>query len=310
MRASIPFENRPDLWALFLRLGLGTLFVIGGSNKLSQLLDPSRETAIVTAYTSPHGYINQFFDDYLFSGRFGDWLDPWTFLTALSTFELAAGVALIAGILVRPLALVFAFMMWSFVFALPVVTAPGVTVTVDTFTAPAMLVQIRDIALSGMMFVLFNLGSGAFSIQHRVLGPGNDQRVVDWNSLGLLLRLSIAAPLLVGGAFAGLSGIQTFGAPGWVLFLVGILLASGTAVRVMGAVVAGLMVFYVGQKLNLDNSAIANLNGFKREVPFLAAGVVLFFAGGGSKFVAFDYVMRKWATRPLKSAATAEKIPT
>lgn len=83
MRFSIPTHNRPDVWALVLRVGLGCLFVIGGWNKLSKLMDPEREAALVGANMSPHGYINQFFADYLFTGQFGDWLTPWIFLTTL-----------------------------------------------------------------------------------------------------------------------------------------------------------------------------------------------------------------------------------
>ncbi len=210
MRISMPAYNRPEIWALVLRVGLGCVFVIGGWFKLSKLLSAEHQAAIVAKYMSPHGYINQFFAEYLFTGRFGDWLTPWTFLTALSTFELLAGLALVAGFLVRPLSLIFAFMMWSFIFALPVATAPGMAITVDTFTTPAMLVQSRDIALSGMMFVVFNLGSGAFSVDEKLFGPSPHTQTTDWNSLGLLLRLSIAVPFLVGGAFAGLPAINTF----------------------------------------------------------------------------------------------------
>jgi uncharacterized membrane protein YphA (DoxX/SURF4 family) len=88
-------------------VGIGLVFVIGGWNKLSQLIDPAREAAIVAAYTRPHGYINVFFTDYLFSGAFGEWLTPWSFLTLLSTFELVSGLALITGLLVRSLALIW-----------------------------------------------------------------------------------------------------------------------------------------------------------------------------------------------------------
>lgn len=305
MRISMPNLDRPDLWALVLRVGLGCVFVIGGWNKLSQLIDPQREAALVGTYMSPHGYINQFFADYLFTGRFGDWLTPWVFLTTLSTFELTAGLALIAGLLARPLALVFGFMLWSFVFALPVATAPGIAVTVDTFTAPAMLVQIRDIALSGMMFVLFNLGAGALSADGKLFGTSAERQTPDWNSLGLLLRLSIAAPMLVGGAFAGLPGIQSFATPGLILLAAGALLASGTAVRLVGIAVAAVMIYYIGHKVNVDASLIANLNGFKRELAFLAAGAVLAVAGGGHKFTVAALGKKRW-TRPFRKVAAAE----
>lgn len=294
MRISMPAYNRPEIWALVLRVGLGCVFIIGGWFKLSKLLSAEHQAAIVAKYMSPHGYINQFFADYLFTGQFGDWLTPWFFLSALSTFELLAGLALVAGFLVRPLSLIFAFMMWSFVFALPVATAPGMTITVDTFTTPAMLVQSRDIALSGMMFVLFNLGPGAYSADEKLFGPYPDAQTTNWDNLGLLLRLSIAVPFLVGGAFAGLPAIKTFGTAGWILLPIGILLASGLAVRPVGIAVAAIMVYYIGSKISLEASLVINLNAFKREVAFLAAGAVLAIAGGGHKFTLTSLKPKSW----------------
>jgi|OM-RGC.v1.029007504 hypothetical protein len=45
----------------------------------------------------------------------------------LSVFELVSGLLLIVGLVVRPLSLAYAFLLWSFVVALPVMTAPGTT---------------------------------------------------------------------------------------------------------------------------------------------------------------------------------------
>jgi uncharacterized membrane protein YphA (DoxX/SURF4 family) len=300
--AQQPTDIRPDLTALALRVGLGLLFVIGGWNKLSQLIDPAREAGLVGKYMGSHGYINEFFAQYLFDG----WLTPWGFLTILSTFELLSGLALLAGLLVRPLALLYGFLLWTFVMALPVVTTPGVEVTVETFTAPAMLVQIRDIALSGMMFVLFNLGSGALSVDARLFGSAALETKAAWENLGLLLRLSIAAPLVVGGLFGGLGPVPTFATPRWILFPLGVLLGLGVGVRVLGAVVAAVMLWYIWTKTSLDKSLIANLNGFKREVAFLSAGGVLAYAGGGPKYTllaAVEWTRAFLATRREAPAA-------
>ena len=80
---------RLDLATLILRVGLGALFVIGGISKLSQLLDPSREAAILASYWGGTGYVNAFFNDFLFSSEI---ITPWFFLTSLSAFELVSGV--------------------------------------------------------------------------------------------------------------------------------------------------------------------------------------------------------------------------
>ena len=128
--------------------------------------------------------MNDFFNTWLIeNGLF----TPRLFLTTLSAFELISGLMLVAGLLVRPLALVWALLVWTFVMALPVVTAAGVTPGVATFESPAMLVQIRDIGLSGMAFVLFAIGAGAWSLDQRLFGATATRTRVAWNPLGLLL---------------------------------------------------------------------------------------------------------------------------
>ena len=184
--------------------------------------------------------------------------------------------------LVRPLALVYAFLLWTFVFSLPVVTTPGVVAEVDTYTSPALLVQVRDVCLSGLMFVLFNLGPGRRSVD-RALPDGKGS--ADWNALGLLARLSLAAPLLVGGFFVGLDSIQSFATFAPLLILLGAVLVSGVGVRQAALAVALVMLWYALTKLSLDKSLIGNLNGIKREFALAAVALVLFRFGGGERFV-------------------------
>lgn len=227
-------QERANWSAMILRIGLGIVFIIGGWNKLSQLLDSARHDDLVANYTATNGYINQFFLDYLFRADGSGWLTQSGFLATLSTFELVSGILLVAGLFVRPLALVYAFLLWTFVMALPVTTTPGAVPDVVTFRSPAVLVQIRDIALSGMMFVLFNLGSGAYSLDGRFGFGDTDRAQPSWDNLGLLLRLSIAAILIVGGVFAGGDHIPTFATPRWILIILGILIAGGHGLRWVG----------------------------------------------------------------------------
>jgi len=273
---------------LILRLGLGLVFVIGGLSKLSQLLDPNRQAQILESYWGTAGYVNQFFVDFMFTGM----LSPWWFLTTLSAFELVSGVALIIGLAVRPLSLLYGFLLWTFVIALPVLTVPGVESDVDTYRAPAIFVQIRDIALSGMMFVLYNIGPGACSIDRSLFHQPAARDKANWNTLGLLLRLSVAAPLIVGGVFFAMPNIPTFATPFWVLLPVGLLLVAGLGLRAIGTVVALIMGWYMIYKFNADASLIGNLNGFKREFAFLAAGVVLAIFGGGTSHTLASAVNR------------------
>ncbi|MFQ5534439.1 MAG: DoxX family protein [Sphingomonadales bacterium] len=273
-----------DWGALILRVGLGLVFVIGGANKLGQLLNAATHDGLVAKYTGAAGYINGFFLDFLFSGRFGDWLSPSAFLTALSSFELISGILLVVGLAVRPLSLIYAFLLWTFVMSLPVATTPGIAVDVSTYQSPAMLVQIRDIGLSGMMFVLFNLGAGIHSLDRRLGFEDTDREIAGWDNLGLLLRLSVGVIMIVGGAFAGGDHIQSFATSGWILLLLGVLLVSGHGVRLAGGAVIGVMLWYMAAKLDLDKSLIGNLNGIKREFAIMAAAGLLVWRGGGGRF--------------------------
>ncbi|PHR60174.1 MAG: hypothetical protein COA43_07700 [Robiginitomaculum sp.] len=276
-----PIYN-PQNIAFILRIGLGVLFVIGGWNKLYQLLDPALADNILASYTGPRGYINAFFADFLFvKGPF----TPWGFLTALSAFELMSGILLIVGFLVRPIALIFAFLLWSFVISLPVSTETG-----GNYLAPAALVQARDIGLSGMMFVVFVLGAGKHACDNKIFNATSTQP--SWDNLGLVLRLSVALPLLVGGAFAGMVDIKTFGVPGWGLFLTGALLVTGIGVRWAATAFIAILVFYIATKFSFEKSMISNLNSVKREFAFLAACAVLIITGGGTLFTPKDILGR------------------
>ncbi len=281
--------------ALWLRVGLGIIFVAGGWNKLSKLLDPAREEALVGSYMSTNGYINAFFQEYLFADGGLSWLTPWLFLMSLSAFELISGILLIVGLAVRPLALIYGFLLWTFVIALPVVTTPGVEVTVKTYLSPAILVQIRDICLSGLMFVLFNLGSGARSLDERLCGCSPLREAVNWNPLGVLLRLSLAAVFIVTGMFFGMDHIASFASTPWVLLPIGLLFASGHFVRVAGAATVAVMLWYMWTKLNIDKSLIANLNSIKREFALIAAGMVAVRLGGGTYFILLEEVKKAHA---------------
>jgi hypothetical protein len=82
-------------------------------------------------------------------------------------------------------------MFWSFIIALTVATAPGVEVTVKTHRASALLVMIRDVALSEIMLTLYNFGLGRLGVEKRIFGHSAFNQKTEWDSLELLLRLSL-----------------------------------------------------------------------------------------------------------------------
>ncbi len=289
----------PARVALILRLGLGSVFVIGGWFKLSRLIDPATRDDLIATYLSPAGYINAFFQEVLFSGPIGQVVSPGGFLAALSTFELLSGLALLAGFLVRPLALIYGLLLWTFVAALPVTVSPGAQAPDPTYLAPALLVQIRDVGLSGLMFALFLLGPGRWSVDGRLFedvgGPADDTAPPQWQGLGLLVRLSLAAPLLVGGLFAGMDSIKSWGVwPPLLLIAAGMLIAGG-AVRLAGAMTAAIMLWFAAGAVGPDAGPIVTLNAFKRELAFLAAAWILAVHGGGDRYTAADLLRRSAA---------------
>jgi uncharacterized membrane protein YphA (DoxX/SURF4 family) len=284
-------KRRLDLAAAVLRVGLGLVFVIGGWSKLSQLLGSTEaNTAIVTQYMGGLGYINLPFQHYLFFE--GSPLTPSAFLTSLSTFELLSGIAFLAGLFVRPLSLFYGFLLWTFVVSLPVNTVPGVELAIGTYTSPAIFVQIRDIALSGIMFVLFNLGPGAWSVDKRLFG--HQISVPEWDHMGLLLRFSLGLIFIVAGFFGNFAHVTTFGMNQWILAAVGLGLIFGGSMTVRGCsmVVVAMMLWFMAHKLNFDKSLIANLNGFKREFALGATAGVLVWLGGGELFHFKDLLRR------------------
>ncbi|PCI24246.1 hypothetical protein COB57_05335 [Candidatus Peregrinibacteria bacterium] len=269
--------------AMILRIGLGSVFVAGGTSKLSQLLNPDLQQGMVDSYMGSAGYVNAFFTEFIFSSNI---IEPWHFLTMLSTFEFLAGIALIIGFAVLPLSLIFGFLFWTFVVSLPVVTTPGVVLEagMKTYLSPALLVLIRDIALSGMCFVLYNLGAGNMSVDKKI-GWKWKQENINWDNLGLLLRLSLGIVFIVGGMFAGFDHIATFGFSSYILLPLGIWLISGIKSKQAGYALMILILWYIFTKLNLDKSIIANFNGIKREMAILAGAYVLSQQGGGKSFV-------------------------
>ncbi len=275
---------RADTIALVLRIGLGAVFVIGGWWKLSRALSAEHADALVSRYMATDGYINTFFQQYLFVDMAGDFLTPLGFLILLSAFELVSGVALLVGFFVRALSFVYAFLLWSFVLALPVVTSAGYPSDVASHFSPALLVQARDVGMSGMFFVLFLLGSGSASLDRRLFNRGASDPMVNWNQYGLLLRLSVAVVFLVGGFFAGYGHIKTFVPFPALLIVIGVLLASGHLVRIAALAAFLVVAWYCFGKVSLDATVWNNLNAIKRELAYLAATAILVAVGGGRAF--------------------------
>lgn len=278
-----------DQIALILRLGLGAVFIIGGWWKLSRAIDPDRAGGLVDRYLATDGYINAFFQDYLFADGL---LSPWMFLTALSAFEFLAGFALILGFGVRALAVLFGVLMWSFVAALPVLTTPGANVETSTYLTPSLIVQIRDIGLSGLFFALALMGPGRLSLDARLMNGGAPADTFTWALGGFLLRMSVAVVLLAGGAFFGLDHVKSWIGYPVVLIVLGVILMSGHGVRIAAGASVVVVVVYCAVSMSIDKTLWNNLNSIKREIAFLAAALILTRFSGGGAFQVGDFMKR------------------
>ena len=291
-----------DQSAFILRIGLGLVFLAGGLAKLSKLLVPAKQEDMVNLYLSAGGYINQFFFDYLFhDGILSALMSPWLFLTALSMLEFIAGIALIIGLGVKFFSLLFALLCWSFVISLPVVNASGFEIVTKTHTAPAILVMIRDIALSGFLFILYNLGSGVWSLDEKIFGPQVKAKEVNWDALGLLLRVSLGLVFVVGGAFYGLENIKSF-APAIILLPIGIVLLFGNGARYAGVAALLVLAWYMLMTFSLDKGLVGNMNSVKREFALLASALILSVLGGGNShtlFAMLEDIRTSFAQSPL-----------
>lgn len=296
-----PNDITLETLALILRIGLGSVFIIGGIAKLRRLLDPALSDGILAQYMGPLGYINQTFQDLLFAGPLGHVLSPFLFLSTLSAFELVAGVMLVAGLMVRPLALVWALLLWSFVFSLPVVTTPGVVPEATTYSSPALLVQVRDVTLSGLFVALYRLGPGRMSLDAAVFQqPSLVSR--DWNAVGTLLRYALALTFLVGGVFHGFHKIATFGMPAMLLVGLGLALAVGVATRFVAILGCATFCVFLAGKIPDAAGLLGYFNSVKRELALLAASATVALAGGGRAFSIWSFAD---SVRPAVANVTA-----
>ncbi|MEP2102488.1 MAG: DoxX family protein [Parasphingorhabdus sp.] len=275
--------------AAILRVGLGLVFVAGGWWKLSRAIDSTQSGDFVARYMADNGYINGFFADYLFASRDAV-LTPLSFLTMLSAFELLCGILLLAGLLVRPLSILYAFLLWTFVIALPVDVIGSAGPDEAGYFSPAILVQIRDIAMSGMFLTLIALGSGAYSLDRKLFGRGAHSERATWDDIGLVLRVSLALTFLVAGFFAGYDHIKVWFDVPFLLAVVGIGLVAGHGTRIF-AIIAGLIVvYYCFGKIDFGNAPWDNFNAIKRELAFIASSAVLAIWGGGAHLKAINAI--------------------
>jgi len=99
-------------------------------------------------------------------------------------------------------------------------------------------------------------------------------------------------PLVVGGVFAGLDHIKSWDIWAPLLVVVGAALIAGVRTRAAAVAAAMGMLWFAALSIRPEASLVVNLNGFKRELALLAAGLVVAACGGGVRFTLIDIYRR------------------
>lgn len=260
--------------AFILRLGLGGWLVVEALIKFLGLLSPAQFADMLGFYLGTAGYINQFFQYYLFQSSWGTLFSPVNLLSLMAMAELVVGCSLLAGLAVKWNAMLTFFMLVFYIVALPVMTIPNVHLDVAVYTAPAPLVQIREVAMAIGAFVLYKLGPGVYGVDsdhHLAITYSN------WHGLWGKLRYAIILPLVVAALFGGFGHIPTFAAPAFLLAVLGAALTVDSLKVVRWAALVATLVFFHYALFMVDwaDNWLKNIYAIRREVGLVSISVAL-----------------------------------
>ncbi len=253
-------DHRPQMkgrgWDLallltILRVALGLVVITGGI----RLAFPMDAETLVAAYTDPRqGYISPFFTAKI-TEAFG--LPIGLFLKMLGGMEIMTGILLIhGGIGTQMTASMIAVMFWLFTIANPVV---------------GQIRLSRDIALAGISIAVALTGPDAWSID------GKFKRL---EAVLLILRLSLAYPLIVSALFSGgvFDNPLNITLPTSLVLLLGLSFGLGLFPRWTMLLMLLWLLYIMGDSL-VNNGIYWGLNEVKREIGLLAAALVYFVTG-------------------------------
>ncbi|WP_163832869.1 DoxX family membrane protein [Spartinivicinus ruber] len=260
--------------AFILRVGLGGWLVVEALIKFLGLLSPSQFADMLGFYLGAAGYINQFFQYFLFQSSWGHLFSPASLLALLAMVELVVGCSLIAGLAVRWNAMLTFFMLVFYVIALPVMTVPNIQLDVAVYTAPAPLVQIREVAMAIAAFVLYKLAPEAGRIN---VETNLEVMQKHWYSLWGQLRYALILPLVVAALFGGFGHIPTLAAPAFLLAALGAALTVDSLKVVKWAAWIAAMVFFHYALFMIDwsDNCLKNLYVIRREFGLVSISVAL-----------------------------------
>lgn len=262
-RARLWSRVQPEHVLAILRIALGVIFVIGGLKLVvPSLFNVADTDALAAQFTDPAtGYISP-----LFATKITDTLglSIGAFLQIQGMMEIALGMLLMVGAFTPMVAVQMGLMLWAFTVASPVV-------------GPIRL--SRDLALMGLCFALALSGADAWSFDGKF-------RSIPFKFLErkdivlLILRLSLAYPLLVSALFAGgvFDNPLNTTLPVVLVLILGVLLTAGVIPRWAMGFLLLWMVYLLPVNL-VAHGVFPGLDEVKREIGIMAAALIYIFAG-------------------------------
>ena len=222
---------------------------------------PSHE-ALAQGYVDPlKGWISPFFAQQI-TTVLG--VPVSLFLRFQGWAEMLLGILLIAGLFTPMVAVSVGLMFWAFTVANPVVGEIRLS---------------RDLGLMGLCFAVALSGAQTLSLDRlRLTGAfalGNRKDIIL-----LLIRLSLAYPLLASALFSGgvLDNPLNTTIPVSLVFITALFLAAGVLPRWLMAVVLVWMLYIIVTN-TLANGFLIGMDMVKRELGFLIGSMLYFVAG-------------------------------
>lgn len=271
-----------DEIAQILRLGLG-LTVLGAGWAALQATRAGEVTAeAVWLHFGISGELAETLTAFFF-----EWLgllSPPALLAFCGGLGLVGGLAVLAGLLTRPVAGflgIFYFLPW---FAGLVDAVPWIWQGDDySFLAPGVM-ALREPGIALLFLVLFNLGSGTNSLDNRFRLSWAIPQGTTWDTVAVQLRLALALMLLSAGLAPVLFGESLSPVPWYGILFTGALVFFGLIPRASGVAALAILLWGIGAALHGASSFSQVVAALTPNAAFLGAAAIFTLAGSGERW--------------------------
>lgn len=218
---------------------------------------------------------------------FFEWLGlltPEAFLAFAGGLGLVGGLAVLAGLLTRPVAGLF-----GLAYAVPWLAGlfdalPWIWQGDDySFLAPSFL-ALREPGIALLFLVLFNLGSGTNSLDNRFRLAWTIPQGTRWDTIAVQLRLALSLMLFSVGLAPVLFGEVLSPVPWYGVLFTGVLVFFGLIPRVSGLAVLVILLWGIGAALHGVSTFSGLVAALSPDAAFLGAAAVFTLAGSGERW--------------------------